>query len=54
VYTFRTTHITQHIALGTDLKTVQTNAGHTSLKTTNYYGDLVKEAQIKAMQEHAL
>jgi len=54
VHTFRTTHITQHIASGTDIKTVQTNAGHTSLKTTNYYADLVKEAQIKAMQEHAL
>lgn len=54
VHTFRTTHITQHIAKGTDLKTVQENAGHGSLKTTDYYAGLVKEAQIKAMQEHAL
>jgi site-specific recombinase XerD len=54
VHTFRTTHITQHIAKGTDLKTVQENAGHSSLKTTDYYAGLVKEAQVKAMQEHAL
>ena len=54
VLTFRTTHIVQHIAAGTDLKTVQVNAGHSNLETTNAYADLVKEAQVKAMQEHAL
>jgi integrase/recombinase XerD len=54
VHTFRTTHITYHLANKTDIKTVMVNAGHRSLRTTQYYADLVKEAQIKAMQEHAL
>jgi hypothetical protein len=35
-------------------KTVQGNAGHASLETTNHYAAYVKKAQIKAMQEHAL
>jgi len=54
VHTLRTTHITEHIARKTDIKTVQGNAGHSSLAVTNYYAQFVKEAQIKAMQEHAL
>jgi integrase/recombinase XerD len=54
VHTLRTTHITHHIASKTDIKTVQGNAGHLNLATTNYYAQFVKDAQIKAMQEHAL
>ncbi len=54
VHTLRTTHITHHIASKTDIKTVQGNAGHASLATTNYYASYVKEAQIRAMQENAL
>src|SRR5512144_647262 len=37
VHTLRTTHITEHIARRTDIKTVQGNAGHASLATTNFY-----------------
>lgn len=54
IHTLRTTHITHHIANKTDIKTVQGNAGHLNLATTNYYASYVKEAQIRAMQEHAL
>jgi site-specific recombinase XerD len=54
IHTLRTTHITQHIARGTDIKTTQGNAGHASLATTNFYARYVKEAQIRAMQENAL
>jgi site-specific recombinase XerD len=54
VHTLRTTHITYHIAQKTDIKTVQGNAGHLNLATTNYYAQFVKDVQIKAMQEHAL
>ena len=54
VHTLRTTHITEHIARRTDIKTVQGNAGHANLATTNFYARYVKEAQIRAMQENAL
>src|SRR5512144_1146044 len=54
VHTLRTTHITEHIARRTDIKTVQGNAGHARLATTNFYARYVKEAQIRAMQENAL
>ncbi len=54
VHSLRTTHITENIARKTDIKTVQGNAGHSSLAVTNYYAQSLKEAQIKAMQEHAL
>src|SRR5512146_2919050 len=54
VHTLRTTHITEHIARRTDIKTVQGNAGHASLATTDFYARYVKEAQIRAMQENAL
>jgi site-specific recombinase XerD len=54
VHSFRTTHITEHIARKTDIKTVQGNAGHSNLATTNYYAQFVKGAQIRAMQENAL
>jgi integrase/recombinase XerD len=54
VHTLRTTHITHHLAAGTDIRTVQHNAGHSNLATTNRYAAYVKEAAIKAMQEHAL
>jgi site-specific recombinase XerD len=53
-HTLRTTHITMHLALGTDVKTVQTNAGHSSIATTNVYAGYVKTAQVKAMQTNAL
>lgn len=45
----RTTHITQHIAKKMDHKMVLENVGHSSLKTTDYYADLVGEAQIRTM-----
>lgn len=54
VHTLRTTHITQHLAAGTDIRTVQHNAGHASLATTNRYAAYVKDAAIQAMQKHAL
>jgi site-specific recombinase XerD len=53
-HTLRHTHATHHAAKGTDLKTIQENLGHASLKTTSIYISLAKEAQKKALQENAL
>ncbi len=53
VNSLRTTHITEHLAKKTDIKIVQDNAGQTRA-VTNSYAQFVKEAQIRAMQEHAL
>ncbi len=54
VHTLRHTMATQHVARGTDLKTVQVTLGHASLATTSIYVSLSKRAQKKALQEHAL
>ena len=54
VHTLRHTHATHHAAKGTDLKTIQENLGHASLKTTSIYISLAKETQKKALQENAL
>jgi site-specific recombinase XerD len=45
---------THHIALGTDLKTIQETLGHSNLATTSIYVSLAKKAQRKALQEDAL
>ncbi len=54
VHTLRHTMATHHVARGTDLKTVQVTLGHASLATTTIYVSLSKQAQKKALQEHAL
>ncbi|MFN8560032.1 MAG: tyrosine-type recombinase/integrase [Dehalococcoidia bacterium] len=54
VHSLRHTMATHHIARGTDLKTVQETLGHASLATTALYVSLAKQAQRKALQEHAL
>ncbi|MDQ5853639.1 MAG: tyrosine-type recombinase/integrase, partial [Chloroflexota bacterium] len=54
VHTLRHTMATHHVARGTDLKTVQETLGHASLATTTIYVSLAKNAQRKALQEHAL
>ena len=54
VHTLRHTMATHHVAQGTDLKTVQETLGHASLATTSIYVSLAKNAQRKALQEHAL
>ena len=54
VHTLRHTMATHHVAPGTDLKTVQETLGHASLATTSIYVSLAKQAQKKALQEHAL
>ncbi len=54
VHTLRHTMATHHVARGTDLKTVQETLGHASLATTSIYVSLAKQAQKKALQEHAL
>ena len=53
-HTLRHTMATHHIARGTDLKTIQETLGHASLETTARYIALAKQAQRKALQEHAL
>ena len=53
-HTLRHTFATHHAAKGTDLKTIQDNLGHASLKTTSIYISLAKEAQKRALQENAL
>lgn len=54
VHMLRHTMATHHVARGTDLKTVQEMLGHASLATTAIYVSLAKQAQKKALQEHAL
>lgn len=54
VHSLRHTMATHHIARGTDLKTVQETLGHASLSTTALYVSLAKQAQKRALQEHAL
>ena len=48
------TMATHHIARGTDPKTAQEMRDHSSLIITRIYIALVKKAQRKALQEHAL
>ena len=47
VHTLRHTMATQHVARGTDLKTVQVTLGHASLATTTIYVSLSKRVQKK-------
>lgn len=54
VHSLRHTMATHHIARGTDLKTVQETLGHADLATTALYVSLAKQAQKRALQEHAL
>ncbi len=54
VPTLRHTMAIQHVARGTDLKTVQATLGHVDLATTTMSVSLAKTAQRKAVQEHAL
>ena len=51
----RLTHTigTHHVARGSTLKTVQVTLGHASLATTSIDVSLSKQAQKKALQEHA-
>lgn len=54
VHTLRHTFATHHIAMGTDLVTVQEFLGHRSLDTTRLYIGLSKRRQAQHIQEHAL
>ncbi len=54
VHSLRHTMATHHIARGTDLKTIQETLGHADLATTALYVSLAKQAQRRALQEHAL
>lgn len=54
VHSLRHTMATHHNAHGTDIKTVQETLGHADLATTALYVSLAKQAQRRALQEHAL
>jgi site-specific recombinase XerD len=54
VHTLRHTFGTHHAIRGTDLKTIQETLGHADLSTTAIYVSLAKNAQRKALQNHAL
>jgi integrase/recombinase XerD len=54
VHTLRHTFATHHVAMGTDLVTVQEFLGHTSLDTTRLYVGLAKKRQAQHIQDHAL
>ena len=54
VHTLRHTFATQHVARGTNLKTVQEALGHSDLKTTSIYVSTAKEAMKKELQNNAL
>ena len=54
VHSLRHTFATHHVALGTDLVTVQEFLGHSSLDTTKLYIGLAKKRQAQHIQEHAL
>jgi site-specific recombinase XerD len=45
---------TQHVAQGTDLKTVQVPLGHANVATTTISVSPAQPSQNKALQEHAL
>ena len=53
VESLRTTHITEHLARKTESTIVQEHAGLTK-RQMHSYTQFVSEAQIRAMQEHAL
>jgi site-specific recombinase XerD len=54
VHTLRHTFATHHVAMGTDLVTVQEFLGHASLDTTRLYVGLARKRQAQHIQEHAL
>lgn len=54
VHTLRHTTATHHAMRGTDAKTIQETLGHASLKTTELYISMAKNAQRKALQDNAL
>ena len=53
-HALRHTMLTHHAAQGTDLKSLQSMAGHADISTTALYLHLAKRAQRKALQENAL
>jgi site-specific recombinase XerD len=54
VHTLRHTFATHHIAMGTDLITVQEFLGHASLDTTKLYIGLAEKRKTQHIQDHAL
>ncbi len=54
VHTLRHTFATHHIAMGTDLITVQEFLGHASLDTTKLYIGLAEKRKAQHIQDHAL
>lgn len=54
VHTLRHTFATQHVAHGTNLRTIQEALGHADLKTTSIYVSTAKEAMKRELQHNAL
>ncbi len=54
VHNLRATHVTYHLAHGTNIVEVQKNTGHRNLKTLQKYAGVVDEYYREAMEKHAL
>jgi len=54
VHTLRATHVTYHLAHGTNIVEVQKNTGHRNLKTLQKYAGVVDEYYREAMEKNAL
>jgi len=54
VHTLRATHVTYHLARGTNIVEVQKNTGHRNLKTLQKYAGVVDEYYREAMEKNAL
>jgi site-specific recombinase XerD len=54
VHNLRATHVTYHLAHGTNIVEVQKNTGHRNLKTLQKYAGVVDEYYREAMEKNAL
>jgi site-specific recombinase XerD len=54
IHTLRATHVTYHLAHGTNIVEVQKNTGHRNLKTLQKYAGVVDEYYREAMEKNAL
>ncbi len=54
VHHLRATHVTYHLAHGTNIVEVQKNTGHRNLKTLQKYAGVVDQYYREAMEKNAL
>ena len=54
IHSLRATHVTYHLARGTNIVEVQKNTGHRNLKTLQKYAGVVDQYYREAMEKNAL